>query len=165
MVLLALANPNLAFADSGYSAMPQKDPELHQQFYKMYAPKTQKTYKQLTVVTRKVDDIRKDSDELMALGGDIMAGGTVAAPFVSKNPVALTGVSVVAASGGVMHLIGRFGKASVGNFKSGSVIKTVVYFKWTNPDKLEYAVKTESWVEYKGVKVSKVTTNEYRKTL
>lgn len=67
--------------------------------------------------------------------------------------------------GGVIYLVGDFGKTSVENFKSGAVIKTVVYFKWTNPDKLEYAVKTESWVEYKGVKVSKATTNEYRKTL
>lgn len=163
--MLALANPNLAFADSGYSAMPKKDPELHQQFYKMYAPKTQKTYKQLAVVTRKVDDIRKDGDKLMAWGNRIMAGSGAAMLFVPKNPVTVTGISMLGGVGGVIYLVGDFGKTSVENFKSGAVIKTVVYFKWTNPDKLEYAVKTESWVEYKGVKVSKVTTNEYKKTL
>lgn len=165
LVSLALANSNLAFADSGASAMPPKPSEMHQMFYKMYAPRTQTTYKQLTVVTRKVDDIRKDGDKLQAWGGNIMAGGTAAGIFLPKNPLVLKGVSIVSGAGGIMHLIGSFGKTSMEKFKSGSVIKSVVYFKWTNPDKLEHSVKIESWVEYKGVKVSNVSTHEYHKTL
>lgn len=169
VAFLSLALPVIASADSGSSALPPKDPALHQSYYKMYAPKTQTTYKQFGVVNRKVDDIIKDANNLQAVGGNLMAASTIASGFLAtsqlKNPYLLTGASLVGAAGGVLHITGAFGKTSLESFKSGSVIKNVIYFKWTNPNKLEYAVKIESWVEFKGVKVSKVRTFEYKKTL
>lgn len=71
----------------------------------MYVPKTQTTYKQLAVVERKVDDVVKQSDQLMVYGSDLMAA------------------------------------------------------------KLEYSAKIETWIEYKGNKVSDVKISEYRKIL
>lgn len=157
--------PSVTWADSGLSAMPPKDSALHQSYYKMYAPKTQTTYKQFAIVDRKVDDVIKESDQLMVYGSDLTNASAVVAPFVAKNPIALKGVAVTSAVGGAVYFAGRFGKASMAQFKSGSIIKHKVYFKWTNPDKLEYAIKVETWVEYKGTKVSDVKTSEYRKTL
>lgn len=131
----------------------------------MYAPKTQTTYKQFAIVDRKVDDVIKESDQLMVYGNDLTNASAVVAPFVSKNPIALKGVAMTAAAGGAVYFTGRFGKASMAQFKSGSIIKHRVYFKWTNPDKLEYSVKIETWVEYQGNRVSDIKVSEYRKIL
>lgn len=165
VAFLSLALPVIASADSGPSALPPKDPALHQSYYKMYAPKTQTTYKQFAIVDRKVDDIIKDSEKLMVHGTDLSNASAVVAPFVANKPIGLKGVMMTAAVGGVVYFTGRFGKASMAQFKSGSIIKHKVYFKWTNPNKLEYAVKVETWVEYKGTKVSDVKTSEYKKVL
>lgn len=124
-----------------------------------------KLLKQLVVVERKVDDVVKQSDQLMVYGNDLMAASAVVTPFLVNNPIALKGVGIVTATGGTMYLTGRFGKASVAQFKSGSIIKHRVYFKWTNPDKIEYSAKIETWVEYKGNKVSDTKVSEYRKIL
>lgn len=130
VAFLSLALPVIASADSGPSALPPKDPALHQSYYKMYAPKTQTTYKQFGVVNRKVDDIIKDANKLQAIGGNLMATGGILTLIGSQSPVPqylITGANVVTATGGVLHLTGSFGKASLENFKSGSIIKSAYF--------------------------------------
>lgn len=165
---LTFSFPILAYADSGYSALPPQDSAMHQRYYQMYAPKTQTTFKQFGVVTRNVDSIMKQNESLLFYGGNIMAGSTIATALAAptaKNPYVSAGIAIVGGVGGAMYLMGSFGKASYENFKKGSVLKTVVYFKWTNAARLEYATMTQSWVEYNGIRVSEVKTGQYSKTL
>lgn len=161
---LVFGFPIIAQADSGYSALPPPEPALNQKFYQMYAPKTQTTFKKFREVTQSVDSIVKQNNDLVFYGGNIMAASAIAAPVASKVPYASTGVAIVGGVGGAMQLVGSFGKASYENFKKGSIVRYVVYFKWTNPDKLEYAILNQSWVEYKGVRVSEIRTSSYSKT-
>lgn len=165
---LALANSNLAFADSGASAMPPKDSALHQSYYKMYAPKNQKTFKEFATVTQAVETIKKQNEDFIFYGGMLMGGGTLASSLVkasSMHPMTAVGIRVVNGVGATMVLIGSFGQISFKDLQKGSVIKYKVYFRWSNPEKLEYDTKIESWVEYKGKRISQVRTSQYSKRL
>ena len=163
---MLLSSINIANADSGTSALPPKDPAYKTRMYNLYAPKTQTNFKQFQVVTQTVDSITKQNDKVMVFGGRVVNGAAVVAGIgiVSKNPMIVEGATLVAAAGGALALVGDFGKASVEQFKQDAIVKDVVYFKWTNPDNLEYAIKVDSWVEYKGARVSSITTSQYTKS-
>lgn len=164
---MLLGSINIANADSGASALPPKDPAYKTQIYKLYAPKTQTTFKQFQVVTQTVDSITKQNDKIMVFGGRVVNGAAVvgAVGVVAKNPIVIEGAVFVSGVGGAISLVGDFGKASVAQFKQDAIVKNVVYFKWTNPDTLEYAIKVDSWVEYKGARVSRITTSQYTRSV
>lgn len=163
-----LASTGVANADSGASALPPKDSALKTYYYNLYAPKTQTTYKLLSTPTQPVDRIMQDANNFMIYGGALMGAGTVGTNLVKGlegMPYAGVGVRAVNTTGGAMLLIGTAQYATYSQFKQGSIVKNNVYFKWTNPDALEYSVKVDSWVEYQGQKVSNVKTTTYNKTL
>lgn len=164
---MLLGSMNIANADSGTSTLPPKDSALQTYYYNLYAPKTQTTFKQFQVVTQTVDSITKQNDKIMIFGGRVVNGGGVVAGIgvVAKNPLIMEGGALISGVGGALALVGDFGKASVAEFKQDAIVKNVVYFKWTNPDRLEYAIKVDSWVEYKGARVSAITTSQYTKSL
>lgn len=163
----ALGIFNIANADSGTSALPPKDPAYKTYMYNLYAPKTQTSFKLLDTVQQPVSKVMQDSNNLIIYGGALMAGGTTATNFVKgleNTPYIGVGVRAVNTTGGAMVLIGTAQYATYQRFQQGSIIKYNVYFRWTNPEKLEYAVKIDSWVEYNGAKVSAVKTSTYTKT-
>lgn len=167
VLAMFLGSTNFASADSGNSALPPKDSPLHEKYYKMYAPKTQTTFKLFSTSTQPVDKIVKESSNLMLYGGALAAGGTFAGVIkpIEKIPYVGLGIRVATGTGSAMVIVGTFGQVKYGDFKSGSIVKHKTYFKWTNAARLEYAVKVESWVEYKGTKVSPVKTTNFSKSL
>ena len=154
-------------ADSGASALPKKESSLHQYYYKLYAPKTQTTYKKFSAATQPISVIKKQNSDLIFYGGMITGGGAFAGLLqTAKNtPYVGAGVRIVSGVGGGMILAGSFGQLKYDKFKKGSQVKHVTYFKWTNAARLEYQVKVKSWVEYKEKKVSKVKTSYFSKKL
>lgn len=154
-------------ADSGASALPSKDSALHQYYYKLYAPKTQTTFKKLSTATQAISSIKQQNKKLIFYGSVISGGGAFAGLFqtVKNAPYVGTGVRIVSGVGGAMYLVGTYGQVKYDSFKKGSQVKHQLYFKWTNAAKLEYQVKIESWVEYKGKKVSSVKTRYFSKTI
>jgi hypothetical protein len=162
-----LGSSNIAKADSGVSALPGKDSPLHEYYYKLYAPKSQTTFKAFSTASQPVSKILKESNELIIYGGILTGGGALAAPIksIEKVPYVGLGIKYVAAVGGAMSIVGGVSYLSFNDFKKGSVVKHKTYFKWTNTARLEYAVKIESWVEYKGLKVTGVKTTNFSKSL
>lgn len=163
---MLLGSMNIANADSGNSALPPKDPAYKTRMYNLYAPKTQTTFKQFQVITQTVDSVTKQNDQIMVFGGRVVNASAVALAVgtAAKNPMIITGATLVGGAGGALALIGDFGKVSVAQFKQDAIVKNVVYFKWTNPETLEYAIKVDSWVEYKGARVSQISTSQYTKS-
>lgn len=160
---MSLTNP--AFADSWASDM-QKDPPFHAYAYKTFAPKTQTTYKEFQTLTVPVEKVVQQGQKLELYGNCVGAATGVAAMFLPPaNPYVATGVRIGVGVGGTMVIIGKSTQVTFEQFKQGSVIKHKVYFKWVNPQSLEYATKVESWVEYKGKVVSQKKSYEARKTL
>lgn len=167
ILTMFIGSSNFASADSGESALPPKDSALHEYYYKLYAPKKQKTYKQIETATQPVSQILKENSDLTLYGGALVAGGTLSAQFkaIENLPYVGVGIKVANGVGSAMILTGTFGTVKYRDFVDGSEVKHKLYFKWTNTAKLEYDVKIESWVEYKGKKVSKVKTSYFSKSL
>ncbi len=156
------------FADSGYSALPPKDSKFHQWAYKTYAPKTQTSYKHFRTVTKKVSDIKKESGQMVAFGNDLVMG-SVLTGFGGKKKLKLlkfsTLTKVLAGTGAVIYAGGRASQIAYSKVESGAVLKSKIYFKWTNAQRLEYSVKVVSHIEYKGKVISEKKTYYYNKSL
>ena len=165
LILLLFSVSSTAYADSGASALPPKQTALEKYYYSKYAPKTQTEYKKFETVTMKVSTVKKQSKSLEVTGTRIMAGGAILGAIATKVPPLAVPAAVVGGTGGTIYFIGHLGKVKYDKFKSDAVIKHITYFKWTNAKKFEYSVKIESWVEYKGEKVSKVKTSYFNKSL
>lgn len=167
VLFTAFGVSNIANADSGTSALPPKDPAYKTYMYNLYAPKTQTYFKLLDTVQQPVSKVMQDSNSFIIYGGALTGGGTAATNLVKgleNTPYVGAGVRAVNTAGGVMLLIGTAQYASYQQFQQGSIIKYNVYFRWTDPERLEYAVKIDSWVEYNGTKVSAIRTSTYTKT-
>jgi hypothetical protein len=164
LILLLFSGGLTTYADSGASTLP-KQTALEKYYYSTYAPKTQTTYKKFETATVKVSTVKKQSKSLEVAGNRMMAGGAVLTALALKVPPLAVPATLVAGTGGTVYFIGDYGKVKYDKFKSGAVIKHVTYFKWTNAKKFEYSVKIQSWVEYKGKKVSKVKTSYFNKSL
>ena len=133
----------------------------------MYAPKTQTKFKEFAIVAQSVESVRKQNNDLILYGGLIMAAGTASTMVkaVEKTPYVGQGIRYATGVGGIVYIIGTIGNIKLQDFQDDALIKHKIYFKWDNPEKLEYSVKIESWVEYKGKIVSKKNTYSYSKTL
>lgn len=153
-LIFSMSTP--AFADSGKSALPNNNHYL----YKTFAPRTQTSFKVFSQHQKSVGDIRKEGDQLVMIGTELMTGGGIASGVSGlANKITLGKISnVTIVSGGVLYYVGKGMKISVKNLAAGAVSKQKVYFRWTNPDAFEYQVKIESWVEYKGTKLTNVKT-------
>lgn len=164
---LLLGSANIANADSGNSALPSQDSPLHQSYYKTYAPKSQTTFKEFATASQPVDKIMKDANDIRLVGGILTGGGALAnvVKGIANVPYVGTGVKAATGLGGAMVIVGNSTIMSFDNFKQGSIVKHKIYFKWTNAARLEYAVRVDSWVEYKGKPVTSVKTSNYSKTL
>lgn len=167
MLSVLLGSSSIANADSGSSALPAKDSALHQSYYRTYAPKTQTTFKEFATATQPVDKIIADANDIRLVGGILTGGGVLAnvVKTTASTPFLGTGVRVAAGLGGGMVIVGNSTIMAFDNFKKGSIVKNKIYFRWTNPERLEYATKVESWVEYQGKPVTAVRTSTYSKTL
>lgn len=156
-------------ADSGVSALPSKDSALHQYYYKKYAPKKQTTYKHFQTVTKKVSDIKKENNQMIALGNDLVMGGTFGGILSGKKKFKLLKFSTLSAAlvgtGVVVYAGGRASQIKYNKIEDGAVVKSKIYFKWTNASKLEYSVKIVSHVEYKRKVISKKNTYVFNKSL
>lgn len=164
---LLLGSANIANADSGSSALPSKDSALHESYYRLYAPKTQTTFKEFATASQPVANVLKQNNDILLIGGAVTGGGALAniVKGLEKVPYVGTGVRVATGLGGGLVLVGTYGIMSYDDFKKGSIVKHKIYFKWSNAARLEYDVKVESWVEYKGTKVTSLKTTNYSKTL
>lgn len=158
---IAVCSSNIAIADSGYSALPPKETAFKQYLYDTYAPKTQTTFKEFETVTQPVDKILQDNKKLMLYGGLLTGGSTFANAIkpTANIPYVGVGVRIAQAGGSAVAIVGALGTIPYMDFKSGSIVKHKVYFRWTNPQLFEYAVRTDSWVEYRGTRVSEVKSS------
>lgn len=165
MILTALSiGSSNASADSGYSALPKLTP-MQEYMYSTFAPASQTSYKKMITVTKDVDTIIKEGNQLKAIGNDtaLAAGGISGIISRTKlgHPIVITGVGLVGSIGAGTYFLGSTTIGSYSKFKSGSKVVHAVYFKWTNPKTFEYSVKMESWVEYQGKKISEVKTSYF----
>ena len=155
-------------ADSGYSALPPKDSKLHQWAYKTYAPKTQTSYKYFQIMTKKVSNIKKENSEMIAIGNDLVMGSVLtglAGKKKFKLLKASTLTKLLSGTGAVLYFAGRASEIKYSKIKSGAVVKSKMYFKWTNAQRLEYSVKVVSHIEYKRKVISKKNTYYFSKSL
>ncbi|MGX8237406.1 hypothetical protein [Exiguobacterium undae] len=160
-----LSFSHTASADSGESTLPKKDPNSY--YYKLYAPKSQTSYKQFSTAIQKVSDIKKDNSKLLMYGGIVSGGGAFGSSIkaIENVPYVGTAVRVATGTGGVMTVVGGFGQIKYSKFKKDSLVMHKTYFKWTNAARLEYDVKIKSWVQYKGKRITKVETRTFSKIL
>lgn len=164
---LFLGSSSIANADSGSSALPAQDSALHQSYYRLYAPKSQTTYKLFSTASQPVDKIIAEANNIRLVGGIVTGGGALAniVKGMANVPYVGTGVRVATGLGGAMVIVGNSTIMSYDNFKKGSIVKHNIYFKWTNAARLEYSTRVDSWVEYQGKPVTAVKTSYYSKTL
>lgn len=103
----------------------------------------------------------------MIYGGILAGGGTFAALFKSleKVPYVGIGIKTITGTGSAMVVVGSFGTLKYRDFQDDAIVKHVSYFKWTNAKRLEYSVKIESYVEYKGTRISEKEITYFEKTL
>lgn len=165
MILTALSiGGSIASADSGYSALPKLTP-MQEYMYSTFAPASQTSYKKMTTVTKNVNKIIKEGKQLKVIGNNtaLAAGGISGLITKTKlgHPIVLTGVNLVGSIGAGTFFLGNAVVGNYSKFKSGSKVVHAIYFKWKNPKTFEYSVKMESWVEYKGKKISKVNTSYF----
>ena len=147
------------FADSGKSTIPQ-DPNPFVQFlYDLFGPETQTSYKLFNKYVTKVSDIKQQADSIIVIGSDLTVGGGLLLNVTKKFTIP---GKVVSGVGGVLYFYGKYINESLKNIKDDAVLVRYVYFKWINPDPdvLKYSLKTESWIEYNGKRISDIKRTE-----
>lgn len=127
-----------------------------------FPPESQTTYKLWTTYSKSVENIKKDGDDLIAFGNDLTVGSGVIGAIAKKFPLLLKATVV---TGGVTYFTGRGVKASVSDLEDDAKVVTEVYFKWIDASKYTYKVKTVTYVEYDGERISSKSigynSNEY----
>ena len=169
-IFIGTLGTSTASAASGASALPPEPTAFEKYMYSTYAPASQTTYKLMTTVTQSVDNVKKDGEDLILFGNDVVMGATAMAAIVTASKIPLkshilTGITVVGGIGAGTCFLGRSMIGSVSDFKSGTKIKHEVHFKWTDPKKFEYSVQIKTWSEYKGTIISAVKTSYFNKSL
>lgn len=164
-----IGNLNKVSADSGASALPPKDSPFHQWAYKTYAPKSQTTYKHFQTTSRKVSQIKKSGNDMVAFGNDLVMSGTFAGLLSGKKKFKLLKFPILSqilvGTGAVIYANGRATQIQYSKIANEAVAKSEVYFKWTNSARLEYSVKVISYIVYKGKVISNKNTYYFNKSL
>lgn len=161
VLVFNLFSYSLVFADSGLSAMPQKDP--YAEFVFKTFPESWTSYHTLTTQRKKVSEIRKEADNLIAIGTVGGAVGTITNIGTLSTSLKLAvvlgkGATLIGGGAGVCVLTGYGIKVAVKDLKSKTELVQRVAFKWTDTKKLNYSVRIQCWNEYDGKKISETKT-------
>nr|WP_288731369.1 hypothetical protein [uncultured Anaerobutyricum sp.] len=166
VIMLMLLPVMSVYADSGYSAMPEKD-YWKEYVYKTIAPKNQTTYKKMGKTNvQDISSIKKQHKSIKVFFDKVGSASTltgVAGLALKKTPIVGT---VATLTGGGAWLIstaeGKFIEKKLSTIKKNTKYKNAVYFKWTDAKKLKYSVKIVFWMTYKGKTVKGSTVTRYQ---